>query len=196
MPISIPVTPGFPADAGGIMIKTQASDAVDNVFIFQDPAGQKWRRIVDGPYRAQWALKGDGTNQLSALNAILAHSSVKEVIFDNPAGADYTFTGTLTIPTGKIIHLTHNNRIIGSVTINGNIHCHAIANVFGTTVKLNNAKSATGFWSVKNFGAVGDDTADDTTSFQAAVNTILRTYPYPGTATLFVPAGRYKLTME
>jgi hypothetical protein len=42
--------------------------------------------------------------------------------------------------------------------------------------------------SVKDFGAVGDGTTNDTTAFQAALNSITTT------GTVYVPAGTYKLT--
>lgn len=53
------------------------------------------------------------------------------------------------------------------------------------------------FVSVKDFGAVGDNTADDTTAFQNAINFANSLYAggsqIGGGATVFVPQGRYKL---
>lgn len=49
--------------------------------------------------------------------------------------------------------------------------------------------SAIGFANVKDYGAVGDGTADDTASIQAAINTLSVSGGY-----VFMPAGRYKVT--
>jgi hypothetical protein len=45
------------------------------------------------------------------------------------------------------------------------------------------------FVSVKDFGAVGDGTADDTTAIQNAINSLS-----PRGGTIFIPAGTYKIT--
>jgi hypothetical protein len=194
MPIDVSTSPGFPNDTGGIM-RTAASAVVDNIFIFQDGDGTKWKRVIDGKYKAQWAMQGDGSSQMTTLDAILAHASVNEVVFDSNTAVDYTLTGTLTIPTGKRIRLEHDNRIIGSVTITGGtIHCDKRANVFATTVKLVDVQSATGEWSVMNWGAVGDNSNDDTAECQAAFNNIMRNFTYPGTSNLIFPAGIYKIS--
>jgi hypothetical protein len=53
---------------------------------------------------------------------------------------------------------------------------------------LNNATTGSTFVSVKQFGAVGDGTTDDTTSIQNAINYC------QGAHALFLPAGTYKCT--
>ena len=57
--------------------------------------------------------------------------------------------------------------------------------------------------SVKDFGATGNGTTDDTAAIQAAINYVQSTYilgistsPWAGSCRLFFPAGYYKLTSE
>jgi hypothetical protein len=49
--------------------------------------------------------------------------------------------------------------------------------------------------SVKDFGAVGDGTTDDTVAIQAAISYVTSvTFPSTGSGTLYFPFGRYKVT--
>lgn len=82
--------------------------------------------------------------------------------------ANPTFTGTVTAPT-----VTATGAISGSVTATGS-----------TTARTLAARAADAI-TVKDFGAAGDGTTNDTTNFQAALT---------ASRNLFVPAGTYSVS--
>ncbi len=91
----------FPEDVEGTLVQITALPAeatVDNVLYFQKD-GSFYRRIKTGKFRAKdVAILNDGTSQTARIAVVLAHASVKELIFDE---GDVTITGTLNGVEGK-----------------------------------------------------------------------------------------------
>jgi len=155
MIINDAVNLGYSPDAGGFLIKVSSGTTVDNVFVFQDGGGQKWKRLVDGPYRASWAdIFGPG-DKTTALQAVLSHPSVITVVFD--AYQQVTISGTLTVPAGKTIRFDPGAKLqgSGSIIVNGKIDAQAMQ-IFDDdlTIRINQDSSANTIVYPEWFGAV------------------------------------------
>src|SRR5438105_4660556 len=64
----------------------------------------------------------------------------------------------------------------------------------GGTTAISSADRAMWIKSVKDFGAVGDGSADDTAAIQAAINYVTSPYSNANRGTVFFPQGTYKIT--
>lgn len=168
----------FPVDTQGVLVEIDAlpgGASVDNIFYFNSPTSGKFLKLViNGPVRAAncgvKAANSAATNSTN-LQAAFSHAGVKEVIFDEPAGAAISLTGTITIPAGKVITFGPGNRITGTCTLSGGIiNAERTQHIFDTTVTVTPEGSTSGEFSVKWYGAVGNNIADDTTAIQAAIN--------------------------
>ncbi len=96
--------------------------------------------------------------------------------------------GTLTIPDGKIVKF-EGGRISGKGTINGGIiEANYHTQIFDTTLTVN-PKAVNQYFSVKWFGAKGNNT-DDHTAIQKSINTCIKN----NIRTVFLPVGKYKIS--
>jgi hypothetical protein len=142
---------------------------------------------------AHCGIYGDGTDQTTKLNTAFAHAGITEIEFDYSGGANILVSGTVTIPAGKRMVFRRGNKFTGSGTINGGIiDAGYDQQIFASTLTVNPSGIASDKFSAKWFGALGDNTADDTLSLQKSIDCIIKN---PGCgAHLFIPAGRYKTT--
>ena len=64
----------------------------------------------------------------------------------------------------------------------------------GTTKKIKSYRLGGNTYNVKNYGAVGDGTTDDTSAIQSAINAIVALGGYYAVGIVYFPAGVYKVT--
>lgn len=151
-----------PIDTGGQMAEAPEGTTPDGIFTFasaESPTGFV-RRVVDGTYRASWAgvfADGVAATNASRLNAVFSSALVKEVLFDTPEGGDVPLSGTLTIPSGKILNISGGSAFTGTYTIvNATIKADYNQVIFKGTPTLTNPKSSSGKFSVNWWGALPD----------------------------------------
>jgi hypothetical protein len=124
-------------------------------------------------------------NENSAAITINNNSALTE------AALEKTLTRTGTVPNQMEANLDMNsNRILNLPVPGGNdepLRVQDLADFLGPgQLNIINLSSAS-YINVKDFGATGNGSTDDTSAIQAAINAT----PYGGT--LYIPAGRYKL---
>jgi len=196
MAISTLATAGISLDAAGLYRKTVA--APDNVFIFTDGVNN-WE-IIDkkGPYVARLGgiipSEGDVT---SALQTILNNADVREVVFDE---GNITINGTLNVPAGKKLTFRNDGRLIGTGTIVGGIiNADFESNIFAQTLTITDSNTyplAVGnrHFSVKWFGAVGDNSVDDQPAIQKTIDTLVNLTASKGKVkSVYLPIGKYRI---
>ena len=102
--------------------------------------------------------------------------------------ANTTVNGTLTIPEGKILKF-EGGKLSGKGTINGGIiEANYHSWIFDTTLIIN-PKAVDQYFSVKWFGAKGNNT-DDHIAIQKSINTCLKN----NIRTVYFPSGNYKIS--
>jgi hypothetical protein len=187
----------FPDNTGGTMYVDNGA-SIDNIFVFAKGA-DKVRRQPDGRYRAAWRIGNSPSgDQTIRLQAVLNHSSVKDLILDIPG--DITIDGTLTIPDGKRLVFQNNCALTGSGTIkasgtglptvfSGTFLADRRANIFkgSLTVKL---PPEGGKISAAWFGAIPDNSADSYAALQRSIDTCYAT----GVHSWHLPAGIYQIS--
>ncbi|MEO8859811.1 MAG: glycosyl hydrolase family 28-related protein, partial [Ginsengibacter sp.] len=123
-------------------------------------------------------------------------TKIIQAAFNNPATkfvsintADVVISGTVNIPEGKMLSFEHGFKIIGKGTINGGIiDANYQSQIFDTSINVN-PRSVNQYFSVKWFGAKGNNT-DDYAIIQKTINTCLRN----NIRTVYFPVGRYKIS--
>lgn len=179
MALTNPNQPAWtPIDTGGQLAVADIDAVVDNVFVFDSITSPttKVRRVVDGTYRASWAgvfAGGVAATNASRLNTILANSSVKEVVFDNPEGGDIPLSGTITA-SNKVFTFSGDFAFTGTYTIN-NIAIDASYNqvIFKGTPTIVAPQSVSGKFSAKWWGVLAD--GNDISAKLAIANTSINT---------------------
>jgi len=127
-----------------------------------------------------------GADQASVIQAAFNKQDIRTVLV-NTSGI--VINGTVTIPQGKTLKIEHGFKVSGNGTINGgNIEADYQAQIFDTALTIN-PKSVNEYFSVKWFGATGNNT-DDHTAIQKAINTCIRN----NIRTVYFPVGRYKIS--
>lgn len=125
-------------------------------------------------------------DQTSSIQAAFNDKNNKIVLVNS---GDIVINGTVNIPKGKVLKIEQGFKITGNGTINGgNIDADYQFQVFDTTININ-PSSVHQYFSVKWFGAKGNNT-DDYAAIQKAINTCIRN----NIRTLYFPAGRYKIS--
>lgn len=169
---------GFPVDTQGVLVEISSlpgGASVDDIFYFNSPnAGKYLKLIINGPIRAAncgvKAANSAATNS-SRLQAAFNNAGVREIVFDEPAGTAIPLTGTITIPVGKVLTFKQSNRITGTCTLSGGIiRAEKTQHIFDTTVTVLPEGSTSGEFSVKWYGAVGNNSTDDTAAIQASID--------------------------
>jgi hypothetical protein len=126
-------------------------------------------------------LPGD---QTAFLQITINNPQVKVIVIS----ASIIINGTLTIPPEKILKF-EGGRFSGKGTINGGIlEANYQAWIFDTTLTVN-PKSTHQYFSVKWFGAAGNNT-DDHAAIQKSISTCIKN----NIRTVYLPAGRYKIS--
>ena len=122
------------------------------------------------------------SDQTSVLQA--AFNSNVEVIVTTST----VINGTLNIPDGKILKF-EGGKLLGKGTVNGGIiEASYHTQIFDTALTVN-PKAVEQYFSVKWFGATGNNT-DDYTAIQRSINTCIKN----NIRTVYLPAGRYKIS--
>lgn len=124
------------------------------------------------------------TDQTSTLQNAFNTSNINTVLIST----NTIVNGTLTIPEGKVLKFD-GGKITGKGTINGGIiEANYHSRIFDTTLTVN-PKAVNQFFSVKWFGATGNN-ADDFTPIQKSINICIKN----NIRTVYLPAGRYKIS--
>jgi hypothetical protein len=124
---------------------------------YSTKSGKTYKLTHDGRVRAvKVKIKFDGTDMTSRINTVLASPDVHELIFD-VIDAGCTVSGTVTVPTDKVLVFRNNCKLVGSGTIAGSfiVDCDFRKQCFGTSLVVNNALLNT-VVSVMWFGAKAD----------------------------------------
>lgn len=103
--------------------------------------------------------------------------------------SDVVINGNVTIPEGKTLKIEQGYKLTGTGTINGgNIEADYYQQIFDTTLTVN-PKSVNQYFSIKWFGAKGNNT-DDYTAIQKTINTCIKN----NIRTVYFPVGRYNIS--
>ena len=123
-------------------------------------------------------------DQTASLQKVFNDPQVTQVVIS----ASVTINGTLTIPQEKIIKF-EGGKFSGRGTINGGIvEANYHAQIFDTTLTVN-PKTVDQYFSVKWFGAMGNNN-DDHSAIQRSINTCIKN----NIRTVYLPAGKYKIS--
>ena len=127
-----------------------------------------------------------GVDQTEAIQNALNNKGTKTILVNTPG---VVIDGTLNVPQGKTIKIEQGYMLTGTGTINGgNIDADYQDQIFDLALNIN-PRSVNQYFSVKWFGAKGDN-GDDYTSIQKTINTCIRN----NIRTVYFPAGRYKIS--
>lgn len=143
--------------------------------------------LINTAFGQSYLVKGiAGADQTATLQGAFNSPGYNTVLINS---SDIIINGTLTIPQGKILKIEQGFKIMGHGTINGgNIDADYQNQLFDTSLTVNPG-SVNQYFSVKWFGAKGNNT-DDYTSIQKAINTCIKN----NIRTLYFPSGRYKIS--
>ncbi|MEO9147682.1 MAG: glycosyl hydrolase family 28-related protein [Ginsengibacter sp.] len=129
---------------------------------------------------------GTGGDQTSVLQSAFNNSSIRTVLINS---ADVIINGTLNIPQGKFIEIENGFRLKGTGIINGgSFNADYQQQIFDTSLTVN-PRSVNQYFSVKWFGAKGNN-SDDYAAIQKSINTCIKN----NIRTVYIPAGRYKIS--
>jgi hypothetical protein len=127
-----------------------------------------------------------GVDQADAIQAAFNKQGTKTVLVNT---SDIVINGTVTIPPGKTLKIEPGYKVTGNGIINGgNIDADYQSQIFDTTLTIN-PRSVNQYFSVKWFGAKGNN-ADDYAAIQKTINTCIRN----NIRTVYFPVGRYKIS--
>ncbi len=134
-------------------------------------------------FTARANYEGD---QTWILQAAFNETAVKTVIVNS---SDIVINGTLNIPEGKMFKFENGYKLKGRGIVNGgNYDADYQQQIFDTSLTIN-PRSVNRYFSVKWYGAKGNN-ADDYSSIQKAINTCIKN----NIRVLYIPAGRYKIS--
>lgn len=132
------------------------------------------------------AKANNGNDQTNILQAAFKVSSIRRVEINS---SDIIINGTLNIPEGKTIKFENGYKLKGNGIINGGDYdADYQQQIFDTSLTVN-PRSVNQYFSVKWFGAKGNNT-DDYSSIQKSINTCIKN----NIRVLYIPAGRYKIS--
>jgi hypothetical protein len=176
MAINTSQTLGVAFDSSGLYRQVSSGTAADDVFVFASGT-DKWRIADDkGPYLARLGGVLPGSDMTYRLNTIFLNSGVSEVVIDN---GNITISGTLNCQ-GKKLTFRSNGAFIGSGTVNGCvIDAEFNRQIFSTSMTINPVGVSNRYFSVKWFGAKGDNGNSGTTDevpIQKTIDTLIRNY--------------------
>jgi hypothetical protein len=98
--------------------------------------------------------------------------------------------GNLSIPEGKVLRFEAGGKFSGKGTITGGfIEANYQNQIFDTSLTIN-PTAVNQFFSVKWFGASGNSVSNDAGAIQKSINTCIKN----NLRTVFIPAGRYKIS--
>lgn len=166
-----------PVDTGGVLAEAPADSVADGIFIYPSVESSTGfvRRVIDGTYRASWAgifTGGVSATNTSRLNSVLAHPSVKEVVFDTPEGGDIPLSGTIAA-AGKLLTFARGAAFSGVYTLtNPTISADDNQVIFKGTPTITGALSSSGKFSDIWFNVPTDGTTDATPALNTAIGVV------------------------
>ncbi|HEY5462427.1 MAG TPA: hypothetical protein VIJ95_04160 [Hanamia sp.] len=138
-------------------------------------------------YSQTYIAKSNNSNdQTNLLQAAFKDPAIKTVLINS---SDIVINGILNIPQGKMIKFENGYQLKGSGTINGgNYDADYQQQIFDTSLTVN-PRSVNQYFSVKWYGAKGNNT-DDYAAIQKSINTCIKN----NIRVLYIPTGRYKIS--
>ncbi|MEO8763374.1 MAG: glycosyl hydrolase family 28-related protein [Ginsengibacter sp.] len=128
----------------------------------------------------------NGADQAIAIQAAFNLKDTRTVLINS---GDININGIVTIPAGKTLKFENGYRLTGHGTINGGkIEADYQSQLFDTSLTVN-LQSVNEYFSVKWFGAKGNNT-DDYPAIQKTINTCIRS----NIRTVYFPVGRYRIS--
>jgi len=143
--------------------------------------------ITTTAHAQTYIAKADAVvDQTVAIQAAFNNQATKTILVN---ASDIVINGTLNIPHGKTLKIEQGYKLTGNGTINGgSIDADYQSQIFDTTLTIN-PRSVNQYFSVKWFGAKGNNT-DDYAAIQKTINTCIRN----NIRTVYLPLGRYKIS--
>lgn len=143
--------------------------------------------ITNGVSAQTYLAKNEAVeDQTKSIQSAFNNASTKTVVIE---ASDVVINGTLNIPEGKFIEIKNGFKIKGSGTINGgHINADYQQQIFDTSLTVN-PQTVNQYFSVKWFGAKGNN-KDDYSAIQKSINTCIKN----NIRILYIPAGRYKIS--
>ena len=125
-------------------------------------------------------------DQTKIIQAPFNNSAIKSVSINT---TDVVINGIVNIPDRKMLSFEHGFKIKGNGTINGGtLDANYQSQIFDTSIHIN-PRSVNQCFSVKWFGAKGNND-DDHAAIQKSINTCIKN----NIRTVFLPVGRYKIS--
>jgi hypothetical protein len=132
------------------------------------------------------AKVNDGSDQTSVLQLAFKDPAINTVLINS---SDIVINGTLNIPQGKMIKFDNGYKLKGNGIVNGgNYDVNYQQQIFDTSLTIN-PQSVNQYFSVKWYGAKGNN-SDDYPAIQKSINTCIKN----NIRVLYIPAGRYKIS--
>ena len=142
--------------------------------------------LVNCIHAQTYVVKPAAADEASAIQQAFDNENIKTVLINTPG---IFINGTVSIPPGKTLKIEAGYKISGTGTVNGgSIDADYSSQIFDTTLTIN-PRSVNQYFSVKWFGANGNNT-DDYVAIQKAINTCIRN----NIRTVYFPVGRYKIS--
>jgi len=95
----------FPDDRQGTMVEIDTLPSVasvDDIFYFNSPTSDKYlARVIDGSMRAAYCgiyTANSGSVNATRLSDAANHPLIRTIIFDDPTGGVFSFSGIVSIP--------------------------------------------------------------------------------------------------
>jgi hypothetical protein len=171
--------------------------SVDNIFYFNgSSAGNYFKRVIDGPIRAaQCGIFGTGSDMSAQLHAAANHADIQEIVFDYPGGASINIGNAqaVSIPAGKILRFEAGNMLTGTGTVSGGIIDASYEHqIFNTSFAISPEGVVSEKFSVKWFGAKGDNSTNDQPAIQKTIDTVIANQGQ--FKQIFFPQGNYVIS--
>jgi Pectate lyase superfamily protein len=126
------------------------------------------------------------SDQTTVIQDAFNNSKIVRVVINAPG---IIINGTVNIPSGKVLKIEQGFMLSGHGAINGgNIDADYQVQIFDTALTVN-PLSVNRYFSVKWFGAKGNN-RDDYYAIQKSINTCIKN----NIRTLYFPAGRYRIS--
>lgn len=126
------------------------------------------------------------TDQTGVLQSAFNDPTIRTVLINS---SDVVINGTLNIPPAKMIEFANGFKLKGNGTVNGgNYDEDYQQQIFDTSLTVN-PRSVNQYFSVKWYGAKGNN-SDDYTAIQKSINTCIKN----NIRTVYIPAGAYKIS--
>jgi len=185
----------FIQDRGTTMMQVAAFPAGysnDGIFGYDDGIN-KWIAIeLDSLISCRkGGIYSNGVDMTTKLNTLLSNSGIKGIRFDAKGGGGITVNGTVNVPSGKVLSFENGCYLTGSGTVNGGIiDGNFRSKIFDITLTIVPEALVQGKWSVRWFGALGNNSQDDQPSIQKTIDSAITS----NLKYVYMPFGIYKIS--